>query len=69
MLIEYRGFSTDLRFCARTKSYYGEVLHMHLNLIFLATNRKDAIAIMQRVLDSYLARFQIADLGAVIPVV
>lgn len=69
MLIEYRGFNIDLRFCARTKSYYGEVLQVQFNMVFLATNRKDAIAIIQCVLDSCLARLQHAAFGAVIPVV
>lgn len=69
MLIEYRGFNADLRYCAKTKSYYGEVLQVQFSLSFLATNRKDAIAIMQRALDEYLAHLQIAALGAVIPVI
>lgn len=68
MLIEYRDFNVDLRYCAKTKSYFGEVLHAQISLIFLATNRKDAIIIMQRALDEYLARLQIAVLGVVTPV-
>ena len=58
MVVEYNGFVANLIYCAKTKSYYGEIVVLDENIIFQATTRQKAILAMRSVVDEYLAQQQ-----------
>lgn len=58
MLLEYKNFQAQLHYCPKTKGYYGEVLGLEEGLIFQATNRQQAITLMQYAIDVHLAQAQ-----------
>lgn len=58
MLVEYKNMRAKLIYCAKTKSYHGEILGLDECLMFQATNRQQAIIAMQSAVDDYLAQEQ-----------
>lgn len=59
MLIQYKDWQASLIYCAKTKTYYGEVLELENGLVFQATNRQHAIEIMHWLVDEHLAKLDL----------
>lgn len=58
MLLEYKNFKAQLTYCGKTKCYHGEILGIDHCITFQATNRSQAILVMQTAVDQYLRYWQ-----------
>lgn len=56
MIVEYNGFLAKLMYCAKTKSFYGEIIVLDEYITFQATTHQTAILAMRYAIDVYMAR-------------
>lgn len=55
MIVEYNGFLAKLMYCAKTKSFYGEIVVLDEYITFQATTYQTAILAMRYAIDLYMA--------------
>jgi predicted HicB family RNase H-like nuclease len=59
MLIEYKNLHAVMRYCTKTKGYYGEIKGIDVYITFLASSKEDLAYAMQRAVDQYLLQQQV----------